>query len=88
MATPGPAIGILLVEVILFSLASLTHAGVLIRGHENARVAIAEAIIAVMLGIGFIIALARPAAARRAVLIVQGFAIAGALGIVVLLNIH
>lgn len=82
MASPGAAIGFLLFEMILFALASLTHGGRLLRGHENTPAAVVEALIAMMLCLGLVISLARPALARRTVLILQGMVVAGLLYIV------
>ena len=71
--------GILLLEVTLFALASLTHGGLLLHGFEHARAAAAEAVIATVLGLGFVACLARPPLARRLALAVQLFAILGVL---------
>ena len=73
------AVGFLLFEVLLFALASLTHGGVILHGYEHARAAIAEAIIATVLGLGFVISLAKPRFARRTTMGVQLFAIVGVL---------
>lgn len=79
MVGAGAAIGFLIFEVILFSIASLTHAGKLFPGYEHARAAIAEAAIALVLGLGLLLTLARPAWARRTAMLVQGFAVLGVL---------
>lgn len=79
MAGPGAVIGYLIFEVILFALASLTHGGRLISGYEHHRAAIAEAVIAAVLGVGLLVSLSRPAWARRTAMLVQGFAILGVL---------
>ncbi|HEX6639292.1 MAG TPA: hypothetical protein VF033_16680 [Steroidobacteraceae bacterium] len=71
--------GFLIFEVILFAFASLMHAGLLLPGHVHARAAIAEAVIAAVLTLGLVIMLVRPAIARRAALVVQGFAVLGVL---------
>jgi hypothetical protein len=78
MVGPGAAHGFLIFEVILFSLASLTHAGRLFTGFAHSREAIAEVTIAVVLGLGLFISLARPALARRTAMVVQAFATFGA----------
>jgi hypothetical protein len=72
-------VGILMFEAALFALASLTHGGLLLQGHEHARAAIAEAVIAAVLGLGFIACLARPGICRRASIGLQVFAIVGVL---------
>lgn len=71
--------GFLLVETTLFALASLTHGGWLLHGYEHARAATAEAVIAAVLGLGFIVSLARPEFARRTAMGVQLFAVLGVL---------
>lgn len=71
--------GFLVFEVILFALASLTHGGRLIHGYEHMRAAMAEAVIAAVLCIGFITSLAWPQVARRTAMGVQIFAIVGVL---------
>ena len=76
-STPGLGLGILLFEVILFALASLTHGGELFSGYEHTRAAIAEAVIAAVLALGLLVSLARPADARRTIMFVQVFALLG-----------
>jgi hypothetical protein len=80
MASPRSALGFVLFEAILFALASLTHGGKLFHGYEHTRAAIAEAVIAAVLALGFLIALASPAMASRTAMLVQAF---GALGVLV-----
>ncbi|MCP4565096.1 MAG: hypothetical protein GY873_04900 [Bosea sp.] len=70
---------VLTVEVLLFAGASLVHAGVLIGGYEHAQARTAEGVIGAVLALGLVICLLRPAAARRAALVVQGFALLGTL---------
>ena len=74
-----PAAGFLLFETMLFALASLAHGGILLHGYEHTRAAIAEAVIATVLGLGFMFSVARPGSARRITLGVQAFAIVGVL---------
>ena len=69
----------MLVEVMLFALASLAHGGWLVRGFAHPRASIAEAVIAMVLVVGFIVALAKPPLARRALLVAQSIAVAGVL---------
>lgn len=80
MSAPPVKAGFLLVEIMLFALASLVHGGWIIKGYGNTRAAIVEALVAAMLGIGFIITLSRPALARRTLLITQLIAVLGLLG--------
>jgi hypothetical protein len=79
MASMPGTIGFLIFEVTLFALASLAHGGRLMDGYEHSRAAIAEAVVASVLGLGFIISLARPDLARRTAMAVQLFAILGVL---------
>lgn len=79
MAAARTMTGFLVFEVILFAVASLTHAGLLLQGYGHTRAAAAEAVIAAVLMLGLVVALASPAFARRAGLFVQGFAVAGVL---------
>lgn len=79
MSSGARTTGFLLAETILFALASLAHAGRLLHGFEHARAAIAEAVIATVLGLGFLIALVRPVFARRTAIGVQVFALLGVL---------
>ncbi len=64
-------------EVVLFALASLLHRGIIARGFEHARAAVAEGIIAVVLAIGLAINVYSPSEARAAALWTQGFALVG-----------
>jgi hypothetical protein len=64
-------------EVALFAFASLLHRGILARGFEHARAAVAEGIIAVVLAIGLAINVHSPGEARPAALWTQGFALVG-----------
>jgi hypothetical protein len=68
---------LLAVEVLLFAPASLLHRGILARGFEHARAAVAEGIIALVLAIGLAICVYSPSEARAAALWTQGFALVG-----------
>jgi hypothetical protein len=68
---------ILVAEAILFGAASLVHAGILIGGYEHATASIAEAIIALVLAGGVVVAAAKPAWTRPVALAVQAFALLG-----------
>jgi hypothetical protein len=70
---------LLAVQAVLFATASLVHAGVLLSGYEHSRAATAEGVIAVVLFAGLVVSLARPASARTAALVAQGFALLGTL---------
>ena len=73
-------------EVVLFALASLLHRGIIARGFEHARAAVAEGIIAVVLAIGLAICVYSPSEARAATLWTQGFALVGVcVGLVMIL---
>ena len=67
----------LAIEVAIFVLASLVHRGVLVRGYEHSRAAIAEAVIAAVLAAGLLLSLMRPWSARAYALFVQYFALLG-----------
>ena len=76
----------LMVEVLLFAFAALAHGGIVMPGHEHARAATAETIIAIILGGGLIVSFANPAQTRIVALITQGLALAGVIiGLSVLL---
>ena len=73
-------------EVVLFALASLLHRGIVARGFQHARAAVAEGIIAVVLAIGLAICVYSPSEARVAALSTQGFALVGVcVGVVMIL---
>ncbi|GGD60725.1 hypothetical protein [Rhizobium anhuiense] len=75
-----PAIAILfLVETCLYAVASLTHAGLILEGHEHRQAMIAEAVISVALLLGLIsLSLERPWN-RTAAISAQSFALLGTL---------
>ena len=76
----------LAIEVAIFVLASLVHRGVLVRGYEHSRAAIAEAVIAAVLAAGLLLSLMRPWSARAYALFVQYFALLGTfVGVVMIL---
>jgi hypothetical protein len=73
-------------EIVLFVCASLLHRGILARGYEHAKAAIAEGVIAVVLTIGFAICVYRPFAAARTAINVQAIALLGvAVGVAMIL---
>ena len=72
-----PIRSLLALEASAFAGASLIHAGLLLPGHEHARAATAEGVIAAVLLAGLAIALARPRQSRAAGLWAQGFALLG-----------
>jgi hypothetical protein len=67
----------LLAEALGFFAAALVHSGVLARGFEHAKAATAETVIGSALALGLAAGLLRPASARAAGLVAQGFALAG-----------
>jgi hypothetical protein len=69
----------LMVEVLLFSFAALAHGGVIMPGHENARLATIETVTAVVLGAGLIMSFVSPAQTRLVALVTQGLALLGVL---------
>jgi len=69
--------GFLVAEIVLFALASLLHRGILARGFEHSKAAIAESIIALVLAIGLAISVYSPNEARPAAQWTQGFALLG-----------
>jgi hypothetical protein len=66
-------------EIVLFALASLVHRGILARGFQHAKAAVAESVIALVLAIGFAFTVYSPTEARTAALWTQGFALVGVL---------
>jgi hypothetical protein len=68
---------ILALEVAAFGTAGLVHAGVLLPGHEHAKAATAEGIIALVLLAGLVSTGVAPRASRTAALAVQAFALLG-----------
>ncbi len=70
--------GVLAGGVALFALAALIHAG-MIPGYNHREALIAEALIAVVLGVGLVISLIRPSWTRPAALLTQSFGLLGTL---------
>ena len=66
-------------EAIAFSLAALTHFGVLIDGHQHHKAGTAESVIALVLLLGLALSWIRPASIRAVGLAGQGFALLGTL---------
>jgi hypothetical protein len=58
-------------EVVLFSVASLIHSGIMVPGFAHPLAKLAEAVCAAVLFAGLVYGLARPASARRAALLVD-----------------
>ena len=67
----------LLLEVIIFACASLLHRGLMLRGFEHLKAAIAESVIGLVLAVGFAIGVYRPLHARAAALTTQSLALLG-----------
>ena len=68
---------VLVAEIVLFSLASLIHRGILARGFEHTKAAVAEGIIALVLAIGLAFTVYSPNEGRAAAVWTQGFALLG-----------
>ena len=64
-------------EVLIFAVAALVHAGVLLTGYEHREARIAESVIGLVLLAGLLTTVAAPRFARRAGLGAQGFALLG-----------
>jgi hypothetical protein len=69
----------MLFEAATFVVAALIHSGALIAGHEHQEARTAEGVIAIVLFVGAALTWIRPAWARRAGLVAQGFALLGTL---------
>lgn len=67
----------LALEVVVFALAALLHAGVITTGYEHRQARIAESVIGAVLLIGLVVSVAAPELTRRAGLLAQGFALLG-----------
>jgi hypothetical protein len=67
----------LALEVVVFGLAALLHAGVLASGYEHREARIAESVIGLVLFIGLLVSVAAPRLTRMAGLLAQGFALVG-----------
>jgi len=68
-----------LAETCLYALASLTHAGVILEGHEHRQAMIAEAVISAALLLGLIALVLRRAWSRKVAITAQSFALLGTL---------
>ncbi len=66
-------------ELLLFAVASLIHAGILLGGYEHARASTAEGVIATVLALGLIASFIWPARLRASALAAQAFALLGTL---------
>ena len=70
---------LVLMQAATFLIAASIHSGYFLTGHEHREARIAESIIAGVLIVGGLMAMMRPAWARRAALAAQGFALVGTL---------
>lgn len=69
----------LALEVVIFGLAALLHAGVLMPGYQHREATIAETVIGLVLLAGLLVILAAPRLTRRSGLLAQSFALLGTL---------
>jgi hypothetical protein len=69
----------LALQVVVFGLAALLHAGVLTSGYEHREATIAETVIGMVLFAGLLVTLVAPRFTRRSALLTQGFALLGTL---------
>ena len=67
----------LLAEAIVFTVAALIHAGLLIEGYEEPEARTAESVLATVLLLGFLVAWRRSTWAKTAGILTQGFALIG-----------
>jgi hypothetical protein len=67
----------LIVLIALFAFAALTHSGIVMSGHRHRPAATAETVIGVVLLMGLLAGLIRPAAIRAIAITVQAFALLG-----------
>jgi hypothetical protein len=65
----------LMVEVVMFAFVALAHAGILTTGHEHTQAAVAEAVIAVLLGAALITGFVSPSQTRIVALVTQTLAL-------------
>ncbi|HEU4484117.1 MAG TPA: hypothetical protein VFR96_01410 [Povalibacter sp.] len=70
---------LLAIQALLFAVASLVHAGILLSGYEHSRAAVAEGVIALVLFAGLVVSFVRPQSTRTTALVTQGFALLGTL---------
>jgi hypothetical protein len=66
-------------EAAAFSVAALTHFGLLIDGYQHHKAGTAESVIALVLFFGLALSWVRPASTRTVGLLAQGFALLGTL---------
>ena len=69
----------LLIEVVAFGVAALTHLGFLFPGYAHHRASIAETLIAIVLLLGLLVSLGSPASIAAVGLWTQSFALFGTL---------
>jgi hypothetical protein len=74
-AAASRMVAFLAAEIVIFTLASLLHHGLLLPGFEHAGDAVAESVIAVVLAMGLIVCIIQPAVARTAARTTQIFAL-------------
>ena len=67
----------LIVQIVLFASAALTHFGILIGGHQHPQARIAETAIGIVLLAGLLWTVVRPVSARAVAIAVQVFALLG-----------
>ena len=67
------------IEALAFWMASLVHAGVLIRGYQHRQAMIAEGVIGAVLALGLLLILMHPRSTRSVGSVVQMFALLGTL---------
>ena len=70
----------LMVEVIMFTFVALAHGGLLFTGHNDARAAMIEGAIAVVLAAALITSFVSPAQTRMMALLTQGLALLALVG--------
>lgn len=67
----------LIVQIVLFASAALTHFRILIGGHQHPQARTAETVIGIVLLAGLLWTVVRPASARAVAIAVQAFALLG-----------
>lgn len=65
----------LMVEVVMFTFVAMAHGGLLMSGHEAPRAAVAETVIAVVIGAGLLMSFVSPAQTRTVALLTQTLAL-------------
>ena len=66
-------------EALAFGMASVVHAGVLLRGYEHRQAMVAEGVIGTVLALGLLLILMHPRSTRTVGSAVQAFALLGTL---------